>query len=154
MNPWVTYVHARFCTEGRCASQNVLNRRRGICHADSVPRTLLLAPMEVKEVWVVVAASDATVHGAIVHSNVRVQIVDVSMFFRSDAETACRSKWNDRHRHADPNGTIVPVLFGECQESKSTSKQKLLKTCTCEDRVWRYVIIYVYIHTYIYPRIR
>ena len=47
-------------------------------------------------------------------------------------------------------------------EAKATSKQKLLKTCTCEDRVWRYVIIYVYIHTYIYisqdsqgfPRVR
>ena len=115
MNPWVTYVHARFCTEGRCASQNVLNRRRGICHADSVPRTLLLAPMEVKEVWVFVAASGALVHGAIVQSNAKVFFVDVSMFLRSDAETDCRSKWYDRH--------AVMVLFGECQESKSTSKQ-------------------------------
>ena len=97
MLPWLTYVHALFCTEGRCASQNVLGRRRGICHADSVPRTLLLAPMEVKEVWVFVAASGATVHGAIVHSNAKVFFVDVSMFLRSDADTECRSKWYDRH---------------------------------------------------------
>ena len=148
MRPWLTYVHVLFCTEGRCACQNVLGRRRGICHADSVPRSRLLAPMEVKEVWVFVAASGASVHGAIVHSNSKVFLVDVSMFLRSDAETDCPSKWYDGH------GRIL--LFGECQESKSTSKQKLLKTCTCEDRVWRYVIIYVYIHTYIYiyPRIR
>ena len=53
--------------------------------------------MEVKEVWVFVAASGALVHGAIVHSNAKVFFVDVSMFLRSDAETDCRSKWNDRH---------------------------------------------------------
>ena len=105
MRPWLTYVHALFCTEGRCACQNVLGRRREICHADSVPRSFLLAPMEVKEVCVFVAASGALVHGAIVHSNSKVFLVDVSMFFRSDAETACRSKWNDGH--------AVMVLFGE-----------------------------------------
>ena len=38
--------------------------------------------MEVKEVWVIVAASGATVHGAIVHSNAKVFVVDVSMFLR------------------------------------------------------------------------
>ena len=98
MTPWLTYVHALFCTEGICASLNVLGRRRGICHADSVPRTRLLAPMEVKEVWVIVAASCATVHGAIVHSNAMVFFVDVSMFFRSDAETDFRN-WYYRHRN-------------------------------------------------------
>ena len=97
MHPWLTYVHALLCTEGRCASQNFLVRRRGSCHADSEPRTCLLAVMEVKEVWVIVAASDALVHGTTVDCNARVFFVVVAMFFRSDAETAVRSNWNDRH---------------------------------------------------------
>ena len=101
MCTWLTYVHALFCTEGRCACQNVLGRRRGICHADSVPRSFLLAPMEVKEVWVFVAASGALVHGVIAHGNAKVFFVDVPMFLRSDAETDCRTKWYDRHGCCD-----------------------------------------------------
>ena len=129
MNPWLTYVLALFCTEGICASLNVLGRRRGICHADSVPRTRLRAPIEVKEVWVIVAAFCATVHGAIAHSNAMVFFVDVSMSFRSDAETGWRN-WYYRHRNfSRGNGVTGLVLFSECQESKRTANQKLLKTC-------------------------
>ena len=129
MCPWLTYVHALFCTEGICASLNVLGRRRGICHADSLPSIPLLAPIEVKELWVIVAAFCATVHGVIAHSNAMVFFVDVSMSFRSDAETDWRN-WYDRHRHfSRGNGVTGLVLFGECQESKRTSNQKLLKTC-------------------------
>ena len=107
--------------------------------------------MEVKEVWVIVAASDALVHGTTVDCNAKVFFVVVSMFLRSDAETDCRSKWNDRHNERK---TLRMPRKQKYLEAKATSKQKLLKTCTCEDRVWRYVIIYVYIHTYICPRIR
>ena len=129
MNPWLTYVHALFCTEGICASLNVLGRRRGICHADSVPRTRLLAPIEVKELWVIVAAFCATVHGVIDHSNAMVFFVDVSMSFTSDAETDCRN-WYYRHRNfSRGSGVTGLVLFSECQESKMTANQKLLKTC-------------------------
>ena len=137
MRPWLTHVHALFSTEGRCALQNVLGRRRGTCHADGVPRTRLLAPVEVEFPWVFVAASGATVHGAIVHSNAKVFLVDITMPFRSDAET----DWIHWYCSRD-------------LKTKAPRSNQLLKTCTCEDRVWRYVIIYVYIHTYIYPRIR
>ena len=99
MLAWLTYVHAGLCTEGRCASQDVLVRRRGSCHADSEPKTFG-AVMEVKELWVTVAAFFALVHGTTVDCNARVFLVVVAMVFRSDAETSCRSQWNDsRCRH-------------------------------------------------------
>ena len=114
----LTHVHALFSTEGRCAPQNLLGRRRGTCHADGVPRTRLLTPVEVEFPWVFVAASGATVHGAIVHSNAKVFLVDITIPFRSDAETDW-IQWYDRHDYCG----------GECQgtfkgsENKSSSKQ-------------------------------
>ena len=124
MCPWLTYVHALFCTEGRCASQNVVGRRRGICHADSVPRTRLLAPMEVKEVWVFVAASGATVHGAIVHSNAKVFLVVIRMPFRSDAETDW-IQWYDLHDYCggERKGRWINGELRKFTENKSSSKQ-------------------------------
>ena len=153
MRPWLTHVHALFPTEGRCAPQNVLGRRRGTCHADGVPRTRLLAPVEVEFPWVFVAASGATVHGAIVHSNAKVFLVVIRMPFRSDAETDW-IQWYDRHDYCGGerkgrwiNGELrkfTETFKGS--ENKSSSKQPATENtyiyrnqlhptsnlCTCE----------------------